>query len=376
MRLAVLGGSFFQADFVQCAIQKGLTVFVLDMNDHCYLNDKANYNFVNINFSNEFLVKKFCKENAIDFVYGPANELGNLITARLAPMIGYKYNNEKIVINTTYKNKQRKKLKDSPGIIRSPKMETFQNNINLICDKLSFPLVVKPSNSSAGRGVTGVSGIKELKLAISETEKMLKPNGKIIIEEYIDGEQLSVETLSIDGDHYIIGITKEVTGGAPLFIERCHFMSKEIHNKYYPILLDPIKDLLDIFDLQWGPCHIEIKINKGGIWLIEMASRSGGLRDRLMVNAGYPDYNALILDCYLNGEFELDKLRAPSNNALVNILIYPDDVNTIEQGKKNKTWQSDYFNNKKPKEYPQSIMDAYGYVYFKSENDLTHFSLK
>ena len=62
MRLAVLGGSFFQADFVQCAIQKGLTVFVLDMNDHCYLNDKVNYNFVNINFSNEFLVKKFVKK--------------------------------------------------------------------------------------------------------------------------------------------------------------------------------------------------------------------------------------------------------------------------------------------------------------------------
>jgi len=376
MRLVILGGSYLQADFVNRALEKEHKVFVLDMNPNCFLGNHPGCTFVNINFFEESLVLDFCIKRNIDFVYAPVSEMGNIISARLAPKLGYKYNDIEVVMSTIDKSIQRKILSQNSAKVQSPKSVIFGGELNKILDDIRFPMVVKISNSSGGRGIIGVSNLKELELALLKAKNINQSNGKVLVEQFIEGTQLSVETLTVDSKHYIIGITKEVVMAAPSFIERSHFMSKKIHDKYYPVLLNPIKELLNIFNLKWGPCHIEIKIDNGNVWLVEIASRSGGLRDRLMFNAGYPDYNALILNCYLNHNFKIPNLNAPKRNALVNILTYSSDLKSVEKGEKDKVLESKFFNGKSSNANPKNIIDAYGYAHFKSENDLTKYSLR
>ena len=58
---------------------------------------------------------------------------------------------------------------------------------------------------------------------------------KVIIEEFIGGVEVSVETISWKGKHYILSITDKVTTNAPFFVELEHHqpsnLTIEIQNR-------------------------------------------------------------------------------------------------------------------------------------------------
>lgn len=373
--LCVLGGSFLQQEFVITAKSKRHNVFILDGNPNCYLSCNKDYKFFNINFSNENEVLQFCKKNNISFVYAPSNEVGNLIASRLVSKVGYNYNSEETVLNTINKLSQRKLL-NKLNQIKSPKSTTFQGDINRIESNLKYPLIIKPSSSSASRGISSVDNKSELINAVNTAKQFLKSGDDIIVEEYIDGEQISVETITVNGKHYIAGITKEIVSGSPDFIERSHFMGPEIHERFFDLLVNPINELLTTAHIIVGPCHVELKIKNNEIYLIEIASRAGGLRDYLMKISGYPDFNELILDAYLNNTIDENYLHPPKQNGLVNILTQVEDLHSFVQGRKDKTLYNYYFNEKGPIPEPKNLIDAYGYAYFKSQNSLEKYSLQ
>jgi len=375
IKIGVLGGSFLQIEFVYTAIKLDYQVYIFDGNAQCMLANKAVGNFVHLNFSDEKNLCNFCLENEIKYLFTPSNELGNVIISRLAPKLGFSYNSTEVVLNTIDKGLQRKK---SAGLthMHSPKSLIFNYSIVSVLNKLSFPMVVKPSNSSASRGVKGVNNQDELKDAIEEAKKHLKQDSHIIIEEYIGGTQLSVETITVNGKHYIVGITKEIVSPSPFFIERSHFMDPEVHSLFMPKIEKSIKELLDSNQITWGPCHIELKVDGDKVVLIEIASRSGGLRDRLMLNAGYPDYNKLIINTYIQGSIDLEKLQPPNKYGLVNILTQIEDLYPFVNGKKDKTLESFYFYEKGPEPNPQNLTDAYAYAFYTNSKSLENYSLK
>lgn len=374
-KIAVLGGSFLQTDFVETALANDIDVFVLDGNKDCYISRWDSVHFYPINFADENQVLIFCKEHEIGFVYAPCNEAGNLISSRLAPTLGFRYNPEEVVKITLDKSLQREKATLCNSLF-SPKCLRYSGSIVEIESMLSYPMVIKPSSSSAGRGITGVNSRAELEQALKVAELYIGPHGHILVEEYIGGDQISVETISAGGKHHIAGITLEIVGPAPLFIERNHYMNRDVHERFLPLVQESVNELLMQIGIQYGPCHIEMKVDAGRVSLIEIASRSGGLRDRLMKLAGYADYNEMILDAYLNEHIDTENLHAPGRHGLVNILTKVEDLNSVVLGKRDTCLHSLYLNEKGPVYQPQNIIDAYGYAYFTSQYALNEYSLE
>lgn len=373
--IVVLGGSFLQTDFVEIALESGMKVFVLDGNKNCYLANHERIEFHPINFSQKEAVKEFCLRHGVDMLYAPCNEVGNLISAQLADDLGFCYNPEEVVKITLNKSLQREKAAECQELY-SPKSLVFKEDIEAIDEKLDFPMVVKPTSSSAGRGITGVNNREELEKALVVAESYLGDEGVIIIEEYIGGDQISVETVSVAGAHHIVGITHEIVGPAPLFIERNHYMHREVHDKFVPLVEGAVKELLSKIGIQYGPCHIEMKVDGDKVALIEVASRAGGLRDRLMKLAGYTDYNKIILDSFLKGKIDPADLHPPSKYGLVNILTKVEDLHSVRLGKRDGTLHSLYLYDKGPEYRPQNIIDAYGYAYFTGNHSLFDYSLE
>jgi hypothetical protein len=374
-KLAVLGGSFLQIDFVETALSLGIESHVIDGNPRCYMSQLKTIKFQPFDFSKQELLEEYCNKNEINFVYAPCNEVGNLISSRLASILGFNYNSEDVVNITLNKSLQRKKAATCKYLY-SPKSILFRGNIQEVEEFINYPMVVKPTSSSAGRGITGVNNRKDLINALTTAEQYCQQNGQILVEEYIVGDQISIETVSVNGVHSIVGITKEIVGPKPLFIERSHYMNHGIHEKFLPIVENGVKELLDAIGIQYGPCHIEMKVEGNRVSLIEIASRAGGLRDRLMKLAGYSDFNKIILSAYLNNQVDHNDLHLPSKHSLVNILTKVDDLNCVPLGKRDNTLHSLYFNEKGPVYDPQNIMDAYGYAYFTSEKSLNTYSLE
>lgn len=157
--------------------------------------------------------------------------------------------------------------------------------INLSIEPIDYDLlfasgkeyVIKPFSSSGSRGVHRVRNRKELDIAYQDCIKYSN-NNEIILEEYIDGQEYSVETLIQNNICHIIAITEKVlVPSVDSFVEECHIIPADIENT--------VKERVEVFtekavrSLSLNNCavHLELKINsEGNIYIIEVGGRLGG----------------------------------------------------------------------------------------------------
>ena len=140
----------------------------------------------------------------------------------------------------------------------------------------SFPLIVKPTDRSGSRGVTKVDDVTQLEAAIERAlaESLEK---KVIVEEFIAGDEVSVETISWKGNHTILSITDKVTTGAPYFVELEHHQPSLLDDVIQENIKTATIKALNALDIEMGASHSEFKItNQGVVYAIEVGARMGG----------------------------------------------------------------------------------------------------
>ena len=100
---------------------------------------------------------------------------------------------------------------------------------------------------------------------------------EVIVEEFVEGREVSVEAISFEGKHRILQITDKVTTGAPHFVELEHHQPStlplSVQNRIHRIVLDALNAL----HIRYGASHSELKITPDGhIKVIEIGARGGG----------------------------------------------------------------------------------------------------
>ena len=191
----------------------------------------------------------------------------------------------------------------------SPKFCLTEGQIPEIINSFTYPIIVKPTDRSGSRGVEKVMRIENLQEAIDRACKESFQQ-KAVIEEFVEGREISVESISFKGKHYILQITDKVTTEAPFFVELEHHqpssLPEDIKNKVKAIVLNALEAL----HIQYGASHSELKITKdGNIRVIEIGARMGGDfigSDLVNLSTGY-DFLKGVIDVAF-GEFEEPKL--------------------------------------------------------------------
>ncbi len=202
-------------------------------------------------------------------------EYGMLPAAMCSKELGLPSNNIFPIESTRDKLKTRMLLEEAKlGTVRFKHCSNINDVRDFFIEVNFDPIIIKPSASAGSRGVSFISQSDEIEKAWKWTEDAgLFP---IIAEEYIEGDEYSVETLSLDGQHEIAMITEKVTTSYPNFIETGHQV---------PARLDPITKckitqlvtaFLDLIQQKTGPTHTEIKLSKQGPKIIESQTRMGG----------------------------------------------------------------------------------------------------
>lgn len=99
----------------------------------------------------------------------------------------------------------------------------------------------------------------------------------MIIEEYVSGQEYSVEGISYMGKHTILAMTKKYTTGEPHFIETGHLEPAPVSEEMFTHVKKVVIHALDSLGIVNGASHSEIKINDdGNIKIIEIGGRMGG----------------------------------------------------------------------------------------------------
>ena len=141
----------------------------------------------------------------------------------------------------------------------------------------AFPVIVKPVDSSASRGVRRVDHAEQLPLAV----QFARANGRcgrIVIEEWVEGPEFSVEVLIQHKIAHIIAITAKTTAGdgGAYFVETRHVVPAGISAGEECAIRQTVSMAVLAVGLDYCASHVELKLSKAGPVIIEMAARLGG----------------------------------------------------------------------------------------------------
>lgn len=142
---------------------------------------------------------------------------------------------------------------------------------------LHHSAILKPINNQGSKGVYKVSSIEELEEKYAEATRYARGQ-KILIEEFITGQELVIEALALDGK-----VTNLVCGDTHYFEVKDAFAAKD---RIFPSMLDEEivnkalnlnKKIVSGFGLSRGLTHGEYIIDGHDVYLIEIAARGGGV---------------------------------------------------------------------------------------------------
>ncbi len=271
-KLAIIGASYLQLPLVEKAKKMGIETHCFAWSEGALCKEIADY-FYPISILEKDDILQKCIENNIDGITTIATDMAVPTICYVAEKMNLVSNSFISSLASTNKSEMRNAFKK--GNCSIPKF-TEVNNIDVNTKDFKFPLIVKPVDRSGSRGVTKVLFENQLPEAIQYAinESFSK---KAIIEEYIDGDEVSVETISYDGEHTILAITDKVTTGPPHFVELAHHQPSNLSNEIQETLKTETIKCLDALDINFGAGHSEFKITPNGeVFIIEVGARMGG----------------------------------------------------------------------------------------------------
>ena len=92
----------------------------------------------------------------------------------------------------------------------------------------------------------------------------------------MEGPEVSVETLAVNGDVRVIQITDKLTTGAPYFVEMGHSQPSQLSGGTRKKIAEVTIAANKAIGIQNGPSHTEIKVTKNGPKIVELGARLGG----------------------------------------------------------------------------------------------------
>ena len=136
-----------------------------------------------------------------------------------------------------------------------------------------------------------------------------------LVEEFVTGDEFSVEGLSWHGEHHILAITRKHTTGAPHFIETAHFEPSGLTPEVAERVRNVTCHALDTLGVEVGASHTELKVAAdGSIRLIEIGARMGGdcIGSDLVELSSGVDYVRAVVDVALGNEPDLTPAHGPA----------------------------------------------------------------
>ena len=146
---------------------------------------------------------------------------------------------------------------------------SFFEELNHIC-------VVKPTRNMGARGVSLVKSIEELTTAITLAQENNRDFSEILIEEYIDAHELSIDALINNGIITITGIADRIIEYSPYFVETGHILPSSLNNEWLERAILTFRDGIKALGLSHGAAKADLKISKDKTWVIEIAARLSG----------------------------------------------------------------------------------------------------
>lgn len=293
-KIVIIGANDFQNQLILKAKEMGFETHVFAWKDGSIGERTADYFYpISIVETDQILEK--CREIRPDAVATIASDLANITVSKVAEGLGLPGNSSRCIEISTNKYAMRETFMrngiPTPRFYKVDRLEAYLFDMKL-------PIIVKPTDRSGSRAITKIEDFKDLETAIQNAVEQSFEK-KAIVEEYIEGDEYSYETISYRGKHTNLAVTKKYTTGAPHFIETGHCQPSGLSDDVLEKVHRTMYAALDALEITDGASHGEFKITpEGEVRIIEIGSRMGGDcigSDLVPLSTGY-DFMEMVID--------------------------------------------------------------------------------
>lgn len=277
-KIMILGAGILQLPAIERAIEMGLGVIAVDMNPAAVGFGVPGVVKEIISTIDIPAILESAKKHQIDGIITLASDMPMQSVAVVSHEMGLVGISKDTALKATNKAFMRDALKKAevpvPLYFRVNGKEAFIDAVEKV-KAAGYKCIVKPADNSGSRGVDLLKDGTDLNAAYEYTARYSR-SGEIVVEEFMEGSEVSVETLAVDGNVHVIQITDKLTTGAPYFVEMGHSqpsrLSDEMKSKIAKVAIAANKAI----GIQNGPSHTEIKVTKDGPKIVELGARLGG----------------------------------------------------------------------------------------------------
>lgn len=302
-KILILGAGNAQIDLIRYCKNAGLEVHCCS----CFQNDPgkliADY-FVLIDILDVNGIIKYCEENQIQYVYSIGSDIAVPTIAHTACHTGmmsfYSYSAANICCN---KAQMRRILRGKPYCPASVTGSDIDSILKKVQQMDLWPVEIKPVDSQGQRGVSTVRNAAELKRFFPQAMSYSR-KGEVILEEFIEGEEVSVNAYLYNGEVRFTVLSDRETwpGYSGGLIHQHHIPSVYEGTAAHMRILDLIQDTVQVLGLKNGPVYFQIMIREEQPYLIEVTPRLDGCHLwRLIKEACGIDFLEMTMNHLLHG---------------------------------------------------------------------------
>lgn len=312
-KLLVLGATAYSINVIKVAQKLGAYVIAVDpVKDHIAKRfADASYD---INTTDIDALCELAQKEKIDGVFTGYSDVNLPACRRLCDRLNLPFYavDEEQILNTTDKLRFKDMCrKYDVGVV--PQYEEME------LEYVKYPIIVKPSDSYASKGITVCYGFEDTKDAI-EKAKLYSKTGQVIIEKYLGGlDDVNIDYVMQDGKIILTAVgdrfvNTEQKGLSPL-TAAVVYPSK--HLKAYVDLLDEkVKRMFREEGMHNGTAFIQSFYDGEQFYFFEMGYRVGGGQSSMMVRemCGV-DYVEHLINFALTGKMDDRDIEAISDPA-------------------------------------------------------------
>jgi len=273
-KLLVIGAGFLQSFVIRRAREMGLTVLAVDRDPKAPGFAWAHKKAV-IDIKDQEACLELAKLEKIDAVVSVCTDFAVRTVSYIAETLGLHGLSMQSARTCTNKVLMREALARA-GVngVAFGRVATLEE-AGSVASSIGFPCVVKPVDSVGSRGVTKVENESMLDAGF-EAALRASASGNVIVEEFVEGPEISVEAITWEGKTGIAAVTDKITSGPPHFVELGHTQPSVFSSEN--IVRETVERCVSAVGVDWSGTHTELRLTEEGPRVMEIGARLGGDR--------------------------------------------------------------------------------------------------
>lgn len=277
----ILGAGLMQKPAILAAKKSGFHTYVIDANENAESISYAD-EFRKIDLKNREEIYEFSKylkdEHNLSGIFTAGTDFSASVSFA-AEKLGLACHSFEAALNASIKPRMRACFKahgvPSPEFFSLKGTEISEEKIRFMTDSLGLPCVVKPADNMGARGCRMIRNFSEAMASVRAAAENSRTD-TVIIEEYMEGPEFSIDALVYDGTLTITGFADRHIYYPPYFIETGHTMPTVIDETKKLELIDCFSKGIKSLGLTCGAAKADIKYTEKGPQIGEIAARLSG----------------------------------------------------------------------------------------------------